>query len=234
MHTISPAPQYILFFLVFDCIHATTPIRAFNQPWPSWASSFRIYFDLLFGSQHHPSKKKCQISNQSLNNLIATATNPLPSIKTHQIQCSSHQVISHTRAILSPSATHEHNTVLLNVVALAGNVGSNDSSRRELHTGRLSLARVGLLGPHDTHTQTHTLERRTRRVRQCRRDGVTCALALSDPAQHLVQRRRSWCRGAESPQHGRWCCCCLKLWCRRSRSGDKWPSGRRGEELSQD
>lgn len=83
--------------------------------------------------------------------------------------------------------------MLLNVVALAGDVGRDDGARRELDTGRLTLTRVGLLGLDDTDTQADALEGRAVRVRQSRRDGVASALALAAAAQHLVDC--SWAGG---------------------------------------
>ena len=98
-------------------------------------------------------------------------------------------MVPHTGTILGPASTHEHDAVLLDVVALAGDVGGDDGAGGQLDTGRLSLARVGLLGSHDTDSQAHALEGRGAGVGQRRRHGVTGALALTASAEDLVQRR---------------------------------------------
>lgn len=95
-------------------------------------------------------------------------------------------MISHTRTILRTSTTHQDDAVLLNIVALAGEVRSDEGARGKLDTGRLALARVGLLGPDDADTQADSLEDRAPRVGEGRRDGVAGALALADAAQDLV------------------------------------------------
>lgn len=70
--------------------------------------------------------------------------------QTHKIQGTAHQVVAHTGAILTTTATHEHDGVLLDVVALAGDVGGDHAAGGQTHTRRLTLARVGLLGPRDS------------------------------------------------------------------------------------
>lgn len=102
-------------------------------------------------------------------------------------------MIPHTRTILRPAAAHQHDRVLLDIVALARDVGGDDGARRQLDTRRLALARVGLLGPHDAHAQAHALLRRVVRVGQRRRDGVAGALALARAAEDLVERGAARC-----------------------------------------
>jgi hypothetical protein len=70
--------------------------------------------------------------------------------KTHQIKRTANQMISHTRTILTSATTHKHDAVLLDIVALAGNIGRDTLSCREPHTSCFSLARVGLLGTCNT------------------------------------------------------------------------------------
>lgn len=54
-------------------------------------------------------------------------------------------MIAHTRTILSAPPADEDDGVLLDVVALARDVGGDHAAAREAHTRRLALARVGLL-----------------------------------------------------------------------------------------
>lgn len=92
--------------------------------------------------------------------------------------------------------------MLLDIVSLTGDVRRDDGARRELDTGRLSLARVGLLGSDDADSQAHALERRAVRVGQGRGDGVARALALADAAEDLVERRGEGRCGGEAAGQG--------------------------------
>lgn len=88
-------------------------------------------------------------------------------------------MIPHTRTILGSAATHEHDTVLRDVVALAGDVGRDDLTRGKTDTGSLAFARVGLLGTRDADFDTHTLERGRLDGGQGRGDGVAGTLGLT-------------------------------------------------------
>lgn len=144
-------------------------------------------------------------------------------------------MVPHTRTILRSSAADQDHAVLLDVVALAGDVGRNDSARRELDTGRLSLARVGLLGLDDTDTQADALEGRAVCVGQGGRDGVASALALAAAAEHLVDGGRA------GGCCGKWRCCsrqdgrlCEEARGARQHRGrrEERAASRRGEQLS--
>lgn len=89
-------------------------------------------------------------------------------------------MVPHTGAILTAAAADEHDAVLLDVVALAGDIGGDHATAREPYTRRLPLPRVGFLRPRDAHLQAHPLLLRAQRVRQRRRHGV--ARALDFPA----------------------------------------------------
>jgi hypothetical protein len=86
-------------------------------------------------------------------------------------------VISDTGAILTSTPTHQDDAVLLDIVALAGNVRRDHASAGQAYTCRLTLARVGLLGTRDTDFQANTLLLRRVRLGQGRGDGVTRAFA---------------------------------------------------------
>lgn len=58
---------------------------------------------------------------------------------TAQIQSSSNQMIPHTRTILGSAAAHEDDTVLLDVVALSGNIRGNDLAGGKSDTSDLTL-----------------------------------------------------------------------------------------------
>lgn len=59
-------------------------------------------------------------------------------------------MIAHTGTILTATAAHKHDGVLLDIVALAGDVGGDHAAGGQTHTRRLTLARVGLLRPCDS------------------------------------------------------------------------------------
>lgn len=88
-------------------------------------------------------------------------------------------MVADTGAILTTAAAHEDDGVLLDVVALAGDVGGDHAAVGEADTGGLALARVGLLGPRDAHLQTDALHLRAARVGQSRGDGVAGSLRLT-------------------------------------------------------
>lgn len=99
--------------------------------------------------------------------------------KTHQVQGPPDQVVPHAGAVLAAAAADEDDAVLLDVVALAGDVGRDDAAAREAHAGRLALARVGLLGPRDADLEAHALELGGADLREGRGDGVARALGLA-------------------------------------------------------
>lgn len=62
--------------------------------------------------------------------------------------------------------------MLLDVVALAGDVGRDGLAGGQAHTRRLTLARVGLLGPRDADLDAHALALRVVAAGQGGRDCV--------------------------------------------------------------
>jgi hypothetical protein len=88
-------------------------------------------------------------------------------------------MVPHTGAILTPTTAHQDHAVLLDVVALAGDVGCDHSTRAQAHTGRLALTRVGLLGPRDAHLEADALLLRRLRLGESWGHSVTGALAGS-------------------------------------------------------
>lgn len=71
-------------------------------------------------------------------------------------------------------------------MTFTGDVCRDLTTGAETHTRRLSLARVGLLGPCDSDLEADTLLLRALRVCEGRRDGVTGALASTDFLQLMV------------------------------------------------
>lgn len=88
-------------------------------------------------------------------------------------------MIPHTRTILTSTAADENDGVLLDVVALAGNVRGNHTTAGQTHTGRLALARIGLLGAGDADFEAHAFLLRAYRIGKGRGDGVACALRFT-------------------------------------------------------
>src|SRR5699024_2634086 len=64
-------------------------------------------------------------------------------------------LVTHTREVLHTTAADEHDRVLLQVVALTGDVRGDLDLARELHTGALAECGVRLLGSGRVHTGAH-------------------------------------------------------------------------------
>lgn len=121
------------------------------------------------------------VRNTSLdkNNSVSNQTISTRARSTYQVQRPANQVVPHAGAILTPAAADEDDGVLLDVVALAGDVSRDHAAAGQAHAGRLALARVGLLGPRDADLEAHALLLRRPRVRQRRRHRVPRALRLA-------------------------------------------------------
>lgn len=103
--------------------------------------------------------------------------------------------------------------MLLNIVALSGDVCRHDVARSQLHTSNLALARVGLLRSHDTHSEADALLGRTVRRGEGGRDGVACSLSLARAAEDLVEGRGTWERRGKAAE-------CRELLGRRGRRSE--------------
>src|SRR5579875_844152 len=62
------------------------------------------------------------------------------------VQRAANHLVAEARQILDAAAAHEHDRVLLQVVALAGDVGANLHAVGQPHASDLAQRRVGLLG----------------------------------------------------------------------------------------
>src|SRR5690242_20795509 len=62
------------------------------------------------------------------------------------VERAAHDLVAHARQVLDAAAAHEHDGVLLQVVALARDVGRDLDAARDAHTGDLTQSRVRLLG----------------------------------------------------------------------------------------
>lgn len=88
---------------------------------------------------------------------------------------------------MGTASANQHHAVLLDIVTLAGNVGGDLLARRQTHTRRLSLARVGLLRPHDTDLEADALHRRGAFLGERRGDSVPRTLGFSAASEHLIE-----------------------------------------------
>src|SRR3954447_8016260 len=101
------------------------------------------------------------------------------------VERTAHDLVAHTREVLHTTTTHEHDRVLLQVVADAGDVGRDLDARGEAHTGDLAQRGVGLLGRVREHARAdaaalgRTLERGRLRL---------LGLRLSPLADELLDR----------------------------------------------
>src|SRR5690242_8633184 len=62
------------------------------------------------------------------------------------VERAAHDLVAHARQVLDAAAAHEHDGVLLQVVALARDVGRDLDAARDAHAGDLAQRRVRLLG----------------------------------------------------------------------------------------
>src|SRR5512132_131776 len=61
------------------------------------------------------------------------------------VERAAHDLVTHARQVLDAAAAHEHDRVLLQVVALARDVGRDLDAARDAHAGDLAQSRVRLL-----------------------------------------------------------------------------------------
>src|SRR5262245_49331290 len=71
------------------------------------------------------------------------------------VERAAHDLVTDARQVLHPPAADQHHRVLLEVVALAGDVGGDLHPVREPHTGHLSQRRVGLLRRRRIHARAY-------------------------------------------------------------------------------
>src|SRR5436190_4734832 len=102
-----------------------------------------------------------------------------------QVERAAHDVVSHARQVLDAAAAHEHDAVLLQVVALAADVRNDLEPVRQPHLGDLAERRVRLLGRRrvDARANAAALGPALQR-RRLRLDG----LGLAAMADELVDR----------------------------------------------
>src|SRR5262249_13627529 len=76
-------------------------------------------------------------------------------LDTTRVERASDDLVPHTGQVLHPAAAHEHDRVLLEVVALAGNVGGDLHPAGEAHPSHLAEGGVRLLGGVRVHPRAH-------------------------------------------------------------------------------
>src|SRR5690606_15140177 len=126
-----------------------------------------------------------------------TATGLLAVAHTGGVEGAADDLVANARQVLHATAAHEHDRVLLQVVALAGDVGRDLDAAGEAHAGDLAQCRVGLLGRVGEHARAHTTA--LRRALEGRRLGLG-RLGLAALADQLLdgghskprERRLSW------------------------------------------
>src|SRR5215207_5349725 len=71
------------------------------------------------------------------------------------VERAAHDLVADAREVLDAAAAHEHDGVLLQVVALTGDVHRDLHLVGQAHTGDLAQCRVRLLGGRRVHAGTH-------------------------------------------------------------------------------
>src|SRR5579884_246752 len=71
------------------------------------------------------------------------------------VERASDDLVAEARKVLDAAAAHEHDRVLLEVVALAGDVGADLHPIGQAHAGDLAQSRVRLLGRGRVHARAH-------------------------------------------------------------------------------
>src|SRR5712692_5872016 len=93
-------------------------------------------------------------------------TSLLAVFHTRGIQRSAHDVIAHSRQILHAATAHQHDGVLLQVVANAGNISRHFNRIRQPHARHFAQRRVRLLRRLRVHANAHAALLRTSRQRR--------------------------------------------------------------------
>lgn len=88
-------------------------------------------------------------------------------------------MVSHTRTILRSPSTDQNNAVLLDIMALAGNIRRDHFAGRQTNTGCLPFTGIRLLRPDDADFDADSLQRRGLNVGQSRRDSMAGSLRFS-------------------------------------------------------
>src|SRR3954453_20690632 len=114
-----------------------------------------------------------------------TAAGLLAVADTLGVQRTANDLVADAGEVLHPAATHEHDRVLLQVVAHAGDVRRHLDLAAELHTSDLAQRRVRLLGGGGVHARAHAAPLRTSLQR--RRLGLA-RLRLSALSDQLLDR----------------------------------------------
>ena len=84
------------------------------------------------------------------------ATGLLAVLDAGGVEGAADDLVANAGEVLHPTAAHEHDRVLLEVVALAGDVGGDLLAARQAHAGDLAEGGVRLLGGVGEHAGAHT------------------------------------------------------------------------------
>lgn len=142
----------------------------------------------------HVFTKSCETALGRSSRLLGTVLGSRGSSIRHtsKIVKSTHTLVLDTGKILGSSTSNRHNTMLLRVVSLTGDVSSDDLSIRQADSACLSVGRVRLLGLENHDTQHDTALERV--AGEIRRLGALGLLALEQrfelpAARNLVDGR---------------------------------------------
>src|SRR5699024_851864 len=101
------------------------------------------------------------------------------------VERAAHNMVAHTGEILHTAAAHEHDRVLLEVVALTGDVGDDLEAVRQADLGDFPQRRVRLLGGRGVHAGANAT---TKRIGLQRRRFLFLENVAAAPTDELVDR----------------------------------------------
>jgi len=88
-------------------------------------------------------------------------------------------MVPHTGTVLRSPSADQNNTVLLDIMTLAGYIRRDDFTGRQTNTGCLPFTGIGFFGPDDADLDADSLQRRGLDVGKSRRDGMAGSLRFS-------------------------------------------------------
>jgi hypothetical protein len=114
----------------------------------------------LFPGPDRQFARKTQVIS-AIRTTLALTGEALTALNADGIQGAPDDVVTNAGEVLHAATPHEHDRVLLEVVADAGNIGGHFKAAREADAGHLAQRRIGLLGCGRVNANTDAAPLRT-------------------------------------------------------------------------